>query len=393
MSGVACLRYLAGKLPDAKVSHACQFPDPPAGAIRQNLHPVHAGNADPIRHPGLFTVAGRSRERLRVAMARMARAFGLCDLGDIRWGALAKVTAHSNEFERAYERLADEDSRTLMVQLTAYRVLGHRRYRLAVAQRYRDALADAGRARLRVAGTHRDALIGVLDEFDLTPFGAEVALQCHRTDIAHTWLMQQYRFERGGHQIGASPGETVIDCGGCWGDTALYFAHRVGPEGSVICYEFEPGNLAILHRNLALNPELAERIRVFERAVWSNDASTLRFSSNSVATTLSEEADEDGGDKRVCTDSIDAMVEREGLARVDFIKMDIEGAEMEALAGAVRTISRHRPKLAISAYHRPDDIWRLSGYIDGLGLGYRFRLDHFTIHEEETVLFCDTANR
>ncbi len=53
--------------------------------------------------------------------------------------------------------------------------------------------------------------------------------------------------------------------------------------------------------------------------------------------------------------TIDDTVEALGLERVDFIKMDIEGAERQALRGARRTIARWKPSLSICAYHRPDD--------------------------------------
>ena len=56
------------------------------------------------------------------------------------------------------------------------------------------------------------------------------------------------------------------------------------------------------------------------------------------------------------------------------IKMDIEGAEHDALLGARATIRRHRPGLAICAYHRPQHLWQLPLLIDSWNLGYRFWL-------------------
>ena len=88
------------------------------------------------------------------------------------------------------------------------------------------------------------------------------------------------------------------------------------------------------------------------------------------------------------TDSIDNLVDTNGLRRVDFVKMDIEGAEMDALIGGERTIRSHRPRLAISVYHSLQDFVRIPKWIDSLGLGYKFYLDHFTIHLEESVLFA-----
>lgn len=94
---------------------------------------------------------------------------------------------------------------------------------------------------------------------------------------------------------------------------------------------------------------------------------------------------------KIRTLSIDGLVEREQLKRLDFIKMDIEGAELAALKGAEQSIRRFRPKLAISVYHQLQDFWEIPQWIDSLGLGYRFHLRHFTIHQEETVLFAQAV--
>jgi hypothetical protein len=81
------------------------------------------------------------------------------------------------------------------------------------------------------------------------------------------------------------------------------------------------------------------------------------------------------------------------LPKVDFIKMDIEGAELNALQGAEQSLRAFRPSLAISVYHRDDDWVTIPDYLDSLDLGYEFFLDHFTIYESETVLFARSPQR
>jgi hypothetical protein len=88
--------------------------------------------------------------------------------------------------------------------------------------------------------------------------------------------------------------------------------------------------------------------------------------------------------------AIDQLLDRPDVTRIDFIKMDIEGAELAALHGAEQTLKRFRPKLAITVYHQLADFWEIPQYIESLGLGYRFYLRHFTIHAEETVLFAES---
>jgi FkbM family methyltransferase len=178
----------------------------------------------------------------------------------------------------------------------------------------------------------------------------------------------------------------VLDGGGCWGDTALYFADAVGAEGKVYCFEFEEANLRRLEANLARNPELACRVQVVRRPMWSTPGQELRYDPMGPGTTVKPEGSPTA--RSVLTQSIDGLVREEGLAAVDFIKMDIEGAEMEALRGAEQTLRTFKPDLALSIYHSLEDYHRLAYFLEGLGLGYRFYLRHLTVHLEETVLFA-----
>ena len=91
--------------------------------------------------------------------------------------------------------------------------------------------------------------------------------------------------------------------------------------------------------------------------------------------------------------SIDDVVEERGHPRVDFVKLDVEGAEPDVLRGAERTIRRFRPRLAIAAHHEPRHLATLTGQVAGLGLGYRLDLDHFTSTWGETVPFARTSEQ
>ena len=89
----------------------------------------------------------------------------------------------------------------------------------------------------------------------------------------------------------------------------------------------------------------------------------------------------------------DQNIEQHGLVaegvvpRIDFIKVDVEGSELPALVGADAALRQWRPKLAISLYHRPEHFFTIPLWLDSLGIGYRFFLDHYSIHHEETVPF------
>ena len=182
----------------------------------------------------------------------------------------------------------------------------------------------------------------------------------------------------------------MIDAGCCWGETAMYFAHEVGPAGVVVAFEFIPSNLDVFRCTQDLNPHLKERVRLVESPIWQSSGRKLYYVDWGPGSRVTDDVDKyppHAVQGVVETVTIDETVDRLGLPRVDFIKMDIEGAELDALRGAEASIRRNRPKLAISLYHNPQDIETIPRYLAGLDLGYRFYLDHHTIHQNETVLF------
>jgi len=179
----------------------------------------------------------------------------------------------------------------------------------------------------------------------------------------------------------------VIDAGGAWGDTALYFAEKVGATGKVFSFEFVPQNLEIFRSNLALNPTHGSRVEIIEQPLGAQSGTTVFFANRGPGTKVATGRNTPQ-DFEAITTSIDDFVRMNNVSHVDFIKMDIEGAELSALQGASETIRRFRPRLAICLYHSLRDFETIPSYLASLGCGYDFFVDHFTIHREETVLFA-----
>lgn len=222
-----------------------------------------------------------------------------------------------------------------------------------------------------------------LNRFRLGTIGYPLTLYSNPYAITTTFLLSHYAYGT----IAPEKGDRVIDAGGCWGDTALFFAHEIGETGRVYTFEFIPSNLDMLKKNLELNPHLQERIRVAKAPLWNESGKTFFCTDEGPSSRISGKRTGIGEIEAV-TVTIDAFVEQNQIERIDFIKMDIEGAELAALKGAAATLRRFRPKLAISLYHSLADFWRIPAYLQSLDCGYEYHLAHYTIHMEETVLFA-----
>ena len=84
--------------------------------------------------------------------------------------------------------------------------------------------------------------------------------------------------------------------------------------------------------------------------------------------------------------TLTATLRKKNLPRVDYIKLDIEGAELDMLHGAAQTITRCKPKMAVSAYHKPEDLWTLATYIKSLRPDYEFEFRHYKIDGTDYTL-------
>lgn len=296
---------------------------------------------------------------------------------------LAALLDTSAGLQALADQLCDEADRELLIRVLAYRVLGYRKVQLpltAAALRRHTERVLAFRTAKKTAPVR--ILGDYADDFDLNPLGYPIRMRSTARAVIQTYELEQYRC-RGPREVAVNPGDLVIDGGAYWGDTALYFAHRGGPGGRVMSFEFEPSNLAELEHNLGLNPQLADRIEVIPAALWDEPGQTVAVRPFGPATAI-----DPGGDAHAPTDTIDALVARGAVDRVDFIKLDVEGSELKALRGARATLLRFRPRLAIAVYHRVDDLSAIPAYLTGLDVGYRFRLGHTTMNAEETVLFA-----
>jgi FkbM family methyltransferase len=186
--------------------------------------------------------------------------------------------------------------------------------------------------------------------------------------------------------VHASPGDVVLDLGAYDGRISRMFAWHVGLGGTVLALEPSPSNLELLRRGARRHP--FRNIRVVAKGAWS-EATRLRFAEGQQS---SSRLSKTGGIEVELT-SVDAIVAEQRLARVDLIKMDVEGAEGQAILGAAATIRRFRPKLMISLYHRPNDLFELPALLRPMLENYDLFLGHHSFYSMETDLYAIPRER
>jgi FkbM family methyltransferase len=186
------------------------------------------------------------------------------------------------------------------------------------------------------------------------------------------------------------PGETVIDIGAAFGSYAL---PALAAGSRVIAFNPADFDMELLEYNLGLNPEMAERCKtvklgLYDRPGWFDadkcvfkpDAETgwiapdLRGMMGNRADDCAGYLAEGNPNHLRCVTLDDWMQEHPGVVSVDWMKLDVEGAEAAVLAGAVQTLGRFRPKLSIELHLFHDremarkvmDVLRPFGYsVDG----------------------------
>lgn len=148
-------------------------------------------------------------------------------------------------------------------------------------------------------------------------------------------------------------GDIVLDCGANIGSFAR-FALNAG-AAKVVAIEPAPDNVECLRRNFPR--EIAEgRLMVCPKGVWDKE-DVLEMTvdaENQAANTFVIKLEGKHPVIKVPLTTIDRLVEELGLERVDYIKMDIEGAEVRALDGARATLAKHHPRMSLSVYHQED---------------------------------------
>ena len=196
----------------------------------------------------------------------------------------------------------------------------------------------------------------------------------------HSFIYEQYGIPG---VVEARPGQCVVDAGAYIADTALYFSSKVGESGRVYAFEAMPENVDAGNANVQLNGR--RNVEMVPMAL-SDSCGELRFALNALAPSGSCQSA--SGEISVTSVNLDSFVQQRGI-HVDFLKSDIEGAEMDMLRGAVKTIRQDGPTCGLALYHKQADYHEIPQFLSTLRPDYTF---YFRC-EAEPVLFATVKQR
>jgi len=193
-----------------------------------------------------------------------------------------------------------------------------------------------------------------------------------------SWIFEQYNLSG---LCEVSSGDFVVDGGAFKGETAFWFLSK--GAGKVYAFEGDAINFEVLSKNVRLN-RVEDKIIPIKALLSDKDGvSMIKMTGSGSSSTLAN------GGTEVESITLDSFVFKNNIEHIDFIKLDVEGGELDVLKGARETIKKFKPKMAISVYHKGDDIITIPLFLHELLKDANFYLSHKNYTWNETVLFVN----
>ena len=184
--------------------------------------------------------------------------------------------------------------------------------------------------------------------------------------------------------------KTVIDAGGYDGLFSVIFTQKFPNCEKVFCFEpcYEKFKAPLLDTIIKND----SRIEIIQKGLWHKREmldfrEELQTKVGSGVVSVKQDYGRPQQIITIETENIDNFVQEKNL-KIDFIKMDIENAEMNALKGAEKTLVTQRPQLAVSIYHSNEQFCEIPIYLKTLLKNYEFRLGHYSSCLLETVIYA-----
>ena len=278
------------------------------------------------RFPGLFDLAMRRPSLLQMIPAWIyLRMYGAYnDQLPCPFNGV-DITSHLDKIEKVYSLLTDEDSKLTLLNVLMYRLTLNREY--------------------------------VIRAYSQTP----------------QYFIEAFR--------GLGPEEIYVDCGAYTGDTYEMYCHFNEPPRHAYLFEPDRQNAHRLRENLKDLPEYSG-INIIEKGVHKSTGSLCFRGKRGAGSSFTE--DIPANSEALPVTSIDDAIDE----RITFLKMDIEGAEQNAITGAENRIAKDYPRLAISVYHSTSDLWEIPLMIQQKFPEYStYMLRHHTTFFGDTILY------
>lgn len=165
-----------------------------------------------------------------------------------------------------------------------------------------------------------------------------------------------------------------VDAGAFEGETTQIFCQKHPNYKKIYLYEPSKANMEKAKKNLGAYNNIE-----YKNIGLSDKSEYLRFISDAgSASNIAKD-----GDEIICTKSLDEDI----TEKISFLKIDIEGWELNALAGAKNHIINDTPVIAIAAYHNMNDLRLIKNFVSGINNNYRIYLRHYTQGWSESILY------
>ncbi len=214
-----------------------------------------------------------------------------------------------------------------------------------------------------------DKLWQVFNKIPEGPFKMNIRLWLAATRILPHFITKMSPIRASTFKHMPQPGDVVVDGGAFPGDFTIFASKKVGAEGRVLTFEPNPQNFEMLKSHVERIG--LSNVLLLNKGLWSSNCQ-MKMAAEGVDAHLTSK-----GTVPVQLVTLDSELQRLAIDHVDFIKMDIEGAEVEALKGATGILRRHPAKLAVGSYHEHEGVPTKEGVAQILKeLGYSFVNDY-----------------
>ncbi len=320
------------------------------------------------------------------------------------------ITTKLNSYSYLYDKLADNFSKENLVRLTIQVLYPNFPLIGLVSRRKILDMLESNNKRVKIDdfstnfndNSNPSFFTGLFGKHAFALNDQEVELYSESISKFMYENSDMLHYSSNGKDIQVEQGDYVICGGSCFGEGDFRVLHQVGSTGKVFGVEVEEKTRSVLNKNIELVSKVIDtsNYRVIDKALWDKDKEILEFTTYDDNPQLSSlvQAEHLKNTKidnnfkshvtKVETITIDSLLQQENANKLDYIKLDVEGAELNVLQGAKNSLINYKPKLAISIYHLPDDYETIPKYLESLNVGYKFYLQTFYNSGLDTILFA-----